>query len=210
LSGFNPFNRDAATGGFGLFALRPDVRGTANGGFGIGDTTDITAQLSASDAYYRGLISKHNGDLDIAISEFVLGAKKIKNPDILGEFKKGFLAVNKELGKDFEKSAQPLTDGFKKLFPGEKNPVDTQVATQSEASKEAEEEAAANPEDSAKGSQATVGVLAFDNREDLETRLKKRSLQEQQASDFIGPPAPQASDFIGPPAPQASTGPAGG
>jgi len=181
LSGFNPFNRDAATGGFGLFALRLDVRGTANGGFGIGDTTDITAQLSAADDYYRGLISKHNGDLDIAISEFVLGDKKIKNTDILEEFKKGFLAVNKELGKDFEKVAQPLTDGFKKLFPGEKNPVDTQVATQSEASKEAEEEAAANPEESAKGSQATVGILVFDNRGDLETLQNKRNLTAVQS-----------------------------
>jgi len=206
LSGFNPFNRDATTGGFGLFSLLPDVRGIANGGFGIGDTTDIAAQLSAADQYYRGLISKHKGDLDTAISEFVLGAKKLKNADIVGEFKKGFLAANKELGKEFETLAQPLIDGFNKLFPGEKDPVDTQVATQSEASKEAEEAAAANPGKPDRGSQATVGVLAFDNRGDLATLQNKRNLAAAQAEAAQKQAAP--SGFTGPTI--GPTGPASG
>lgn len=179
-SGFNPLNRNS-DGGYGIFGLRPEVRASANGGLGIGDSTDVGTQISAADQYFRGLVGKWAGDLDMAVSEFVLGANKIRNAGILEEFKKGFLAVNKQLGKEFEKIAQPLTEGFKKLFPGETNPVDTQLTSQSEDAAKAGEAAAETPEDSAKGSQSTVGILVFDNRGELATKTNSQSLQQTQA-----------------------------
>jgi hypothetical protein len=150
-------------------------------GLGVGDSTDVVEQTEAADGYFRGLVSKYKGDLDMAVAEFKLGVEKIKNINILEEFKKGFGAINKKLGAEFEKIAQPLTDGFETLFPGDAAPT-AEDAKASEETKAAVAEAeAAQPVPSGNGFQTTVGVLVFVAGDELDTPSTEAGATQEQA-----------------------------
>jgi hypothetical protein len=175
-SGWNPLNR-REDGSFGLFGMSKEQRD----GLGVGDSADVTEQTEAADGLFRGLVSKYKGDLDMAVAEFQLGIEKIKNFNILEEFKKTFGAVNKKLGAEFEKLAQPLTDGFDVLFPGdaEPTPEDAKASEETKAAVEAAETAGAVA--SGNGFQTTVGVLVFATGDTLETPSTEAGATQEQA-----------------------------
>jgi hypothetical protein len=179
LSGFTETARHSNTDGFGMFMMKSDVRGDnlVEGAFGIGDSTDMTDQISASAEYLSGLVGKYKGNLDDAMAEFSLGATAIKNSDIREEWDAGWGAVNKELGTAWESLSQSLQDGWDILFPGQTTPVDTETVASSDEAKAAQAAAEAEgaiPEDP--GFQSSVGVLTFDNE------FEKVALQELRAS----------------------------
>jgi hypothetical protein len=184
-SGFTETARHTDTDGFGMFMMKSDVRGdnVAEGAFGIGDSTDITEQVKASGEYLMGLAEKYKGNLDDAMAEFSLGASAIKNIDILEEWNEGWGKVNKELGEAWEELSQSLQDGWDYLFPGQTNPVDTEIVASSDEAKEAQATAAAEgaiPE--SPGSQSSVGVLVFDNeREQIALQELRDSTAFKQA-----------------------------
>ena len=180
LTGFTETARHISTDGFGMFMMKSDVRGDdlATGAFGIGDSTNITDQISASGEYFRGLTEKYKGNLDDAMAEFSLGATQIKNIDIRKEWDEGWGKVNKELGESWEELSQSLQDGWDVLFPGQTTSVDTETAAASDEAKEAQATAEAEgaiPEDP--GFQSSVGVLTFDNESE------RIALKELRASD---------------------------
>jgi len=180
-SGWNPANR-GEDGSFGLFGLSKGLRDFSN----IGDTTDITSQVNVANDYFRGLVSKYKGDLNMAVAEFKLGAEKVRNADIVAEFQRGTGAVIKELGKKYEEIAQPLVDGFDKLFPGEKEPqnlINENLGEAARAELKAVEEAGPLP--SSAGFQNNVGILVFDNREKQARRSTEASAQQVQASQNL-------------------------
>jgi hypothetical protein len=177
LSGWNPFNR-TEDGGFGLFNLPKDLRDAT----GLGDITDIGAQITAADNHFRGLVGKWQGNLDNAVAEFNLGAEKMKNADLVAEFKAGIGAVNKTLGAEFEKIAQPLIDGYNKLFPGDKEAKDTSNEAATETKKVVAAAEAAGPVPSGKGSQTTVGVLVFTTQDEQATSSTEASPSQTQAT----------------------------
>ena len=179
-SGWNPLNR-REDGSFGLFGMSKEQRD----GLGVGDSTDVTEQTEAADKHFRDLVSKYKGDLDMAVAEFQLGIEKIKNINILEEFKKGFGAVNKKLGAEFEKIAQPLTDGFDVLFPGDTAPT-PENAKASEETKEAVVEAeTAGAVASGNGFQTTVGVLVFTTADKLATPDTEAGATQTQSEQNV-------------------------
>jgi hypothetical protein len=159
--------------------MKSDVRGDnlAAGAFGIGDSINITDQISASGDYLMGLAGKYKGNLDDAMAEFSLGAEAIKNLDIRAEWDEGWGKVNKELGKSWEGLSQSLQEGWDYLFPGETTPVNTETVASSDEAKAAQAAAEAegvlpqNP-----GFQSSVGVLAFDNE------TERKALEDLRAS----------------------------
>ncbi len=165
LSGFTETARHTRTDGFGMFMMKSDVRGDdlAAGAFGIGDSTSITDQISASGDHLMGLYGKYKGNLDDAMAEFSLGAEAIKNIDIREEWNEGWGKVNKTLGEAWEEASQSLQEGWEYLFPGQTNPVDTETVASSDEAKEAQVTAAEVPLPDAPGYMSSVGVLVFDN-----------------------------------------------
>ena len=153
-SGWNPLNR-LPDGAFGLFGLSTEQRE----GLGIGDSADVDKQTEAADDYWRKLTYKWKGNLDMVAAEFDLGLEGIKNPFTLENWKKTKGAVNKTLGKAWEKIAQPLQSGFNELFPGETDPVEVEKSAEAKAAVEKAETAGALP--AGQGFQSTVGVLVF-------------------------------------------------
>ena len=155
-SGWNELNRQPE-GGYGIFGLSDEQRR----GLGIGDNADPDAQIEAADGYFRNLVSKWKGDLDMAVMEFQEGIEAVKNVNLVEEFKEGFGAINKKLGAEYEKIAQSLKDEFNELFPGDSEPTDqaAQASDEAKAAIEEAETAAALP--SGQGYQSTVGVLVF-------------------------------------------------
>jgi len=122
----------------------------------------------------------------MAVAEFKLGAEKVRNADIVAEFQRGTGAVIKELGKKYEEIAQPLVDGFDKLFPGEKEPqnlINENLGEAARAELKAVEEAGPLP--SSAGFQNNVGILVFDNREKQARRSTEASAQQVQASQNL-------------------------
>jgi hypothetical protein len=176
LSGWNPFNRTEG-GGFGMFDMPKDLRDS----LGIGDSTDLREQVLAADGHFRGLVRKYKGDPDLAAEEFVLGAEKIKNIDIVQEFRNGFGAVTKQLSAEFLKAAQPVVDGYNKLFPGEKEPVDKSSEASPEAQKAAADADEVGPAASGKGFRTTQGVLVFTRGDKLSTTSNTESASQTQA-----------------------------
>jgi hypothetical protein len=172
LSGWNPFNR-TEDGGFGMFGMPKDLRDS----LGIGDSTDLSKQVLAADFHWRGLVAKHHGDLDAAQEEFVLGAEKIKNASIVQAFKDGAGAVLKQLGDEFMNAAQPVVDGYNKLFPGEEEPVDESSAASAEAQAAAVAAEKAGPSASGKGFRTTQGILVF-TRGDEKSEKDKAQTEE--------------------------------
>jgi hypothetical protein len=185
LSGFTETARHITTDGFGMFMMKSDVRGDnlAAGAFGIGDSTDITDQISASGDYLMGLAGKYKGNLDDAMAEFSLGAEAIKNLDIRAEWDEGWGKVNKELGESWKELSQSLQDGWDKLFPGQTTPVDTETVAASDEAKEAQASAEAEGDKpSEPGFQSSVGVLAFDNEaERVALKDLRKSAEFKQA-----------------------------
>lgn len=168
-SGWNPANR-GADGKLGLFGLDKGFRDFS----GIGDSLNIEEQITAADIQFRGLVDKFNGNLEEAVAEFWLGVDKVKNLELKKEFQEGTGAVIDALGKKFEEAAQPLVDGWKKLFPGEEEKGEDEEKEKEnknrndsigDESKKALAEAETNgPLSSTSGFQGNVGVLVFDNR----------------------------------------------
>jgi hypothetical protein len=177
LSGWNPLNR-TEEGGLGMFNLSKDARDS----LGIGDTTDVNLQTIAADGYWRDLVEKYKGDYKKASGEFVMGVEKIKNIELVEEFEKGFYSITEKLGKEYENAKQSVVDGWDLLFPGEAEPVDEQLAEQSEESRKAAEAAEEiGPTASGRGFRTTQGVLVFKRGVDTSNRSNKAGAVPTQA-----------------------------
>ncbi len=175
-SGWNPLNR-LPDGAFGLFGLSTEQRE----GLGIGDSADIDKQTEAADGYWRKLTSKWKGDFDMVAAEFDLGLEGIKNPLTLENWKKTKGAVNKKLGKAWEKIAQTLQSEFDELFPGEVDPDEVKKSAEAKVAIEEAETAGALP--AGQGFQSTVGVLVFTSVDTAATPSTDAGSTEEQAAE---------------------------
>jgi len=183
LSGWNPLNR-SDEGGFGMFDMPKDLRDS----LGIGDSVDIEVQAMAADQYWRDLVCKYNGDpsqepvYDDAAAEFVLGFEKIKNDGLVKSFKEGAWQGIEKLGKEYEDAKQEVIDGWNRLFPGEEEPVDEQLALQSQKAKEESEASEkVGPSASGRGFRTTQGVLVF--KRGVNSNTNTEGAVEKQAKE---------------------------
>jgi hypothetical protein len=173
-SGWNPLNR-SPDGSYGLFGLSTEQRE----GLGIGDSADVKEQTIAADGYWRKLTYKWKGDFDMVAAEFDLGLEGIKNPLTLANWKNLKGAVNKILGKAWEKIAIPLKSEYDELFPGEVEPDAVEKSAEAKAAVEKAETAGALP--AGQGFQSTVGVLVFAVSDAASTPSTEAGATEVQA-----------------------------
>lgn len=186
MSGFAPTAANATTGGFGIFQMRSEVRGnnTGAGSLNIGNTTDKTKQIDGAATYFGGLVAKYKGDVGLAVEEFALGPKNLKNLKVLQAFRAGFGQINASLGKQYEQRAQTITTGFETQVPGQILPTDNS-ASASEATKNALAASLASDGIYAPGFQSSQGVLVFDTSVEQARSTKEfaAELQARQAAE---------------------------